>query len=380
MKRVVIKRSALYALIWERPMIHVGADFGVTGNGLKKICIRYAIPRPPAGYFLMKPDKRRRLGQELPDPGNDPAITIQGDSDQGARAVELDDVVIPSSIDPEVSREIDAYIKELRAHHGKDERGIIYPKNQGSECLLRVSLTKVGVAAMGLKRVLSALKANGCQVEFRSQTESGGTRETRKVRVSYGEASEDLRVEEPATRAERPFTASELKEKQRQEANGWTHYRRDPWLFTPTGKPQLVFSYSRRRILREDVRPIVQAVISHLKAWDHENREREARIRHDRAVRLWALRGLRRKLWEERQFEAIEKEAKRWARAERLRGYVAKVAGASGEQQTSEWLAMAKRLIDDLDPLSADTFGRIVPLPKYKEVEQISNKQGGWFG
>ena len=51
-----IRGSELYARIWGRPMIIVGADFGITGNGLKKICIKQDIPRPPAGYFMMKAD------------------------------------------------------------------------------------------------------------------------------------------------------------------------------------------------------------------------------------------------------------------------------------------------------------------------------------
>jgi hypothetical protein len=32
-------------------MMHVAAEFGVTGTGLAKICERYAIPTPPRGYW-----------------------------------------------------------------------------------------------------------------------------------------------------------------------------------------------------------------------------------------------------------------------------------------------------------------------------------------
>lgn len=46
-----LTRRELYDLVWARPMMHVAAQFGVTGTGLAKICERYAIPTPPRGYW-----------------------------------------------------------------------------------------------------------------------------------------------------------------------------------------------------------------------------------------------------------------------------------------------------------------------------------------
>ena len=372
-----IKRSALYMRIWERPMIHVGADFGITGNGLKKICIKHNIPRPPAGYFMMKADKQTKLKRALPPREGDPDITISSSEEavDEAGSGELIEVLIPETPDPEISKEIDAYVKHLRSDPWTDERGIIRPKDQPPECLIRCSPAMVDVAAKRFKLILTALKANGCRIEFKSRTHHRYSTPTVEVHAIYGRVKQDLRVEETATRKERPLTAKEVKEKQRDEARGWSFYRSNPWIYTPTGKPQLVFGYYKRRILSEDLSPLVRSVLGELRERDESEIRWEIERRHKRAEQLWSLRGLRREIWEERQFAASEKEAKKWVRAERLRGYIARVEDMGEDYDVEQWLEMAKQLVDDLDPISSETFAMIVDLPKYEEVERIASSR-----
>lgn len=49
-----ISCEELYALVWEKPLIRLGADFGITGNGLAKIFDRLHVPYPPRGYWAKK--------------------------------------------------------------------------------------------------------------------------------------------------------------------------------------------------------------------------------------------------------------------------------------------------------------------------------------
>jgi len=49
MKTTVLRRSELYRQVWERTLTSLGAEMGISDNGLKKICARYDIPRPPPG-------------------------------------------------------------------------------------------------------------------------------------------------------------------------------------------------------------------------------------------------------------------------------------------------------------------------------------------
>jgi hypothetical protein len=45
------------------------------------------------------------------------------------------------------------------------------------------------------------------------------------------------------------------------------------------------------------------------------------------------------------------------------------------DYDVEQWLEMAKQLVDDLDPISSETFAMIVDLPKYEEVERIASSR-----
>ena len=45
------------------------------------------------------------------------------------------------------------------------------------------------------------------------------------------------------------------------------------------------------------------------------------------------------------------------------------------DYEVEQWLEMAKQLVDDLDPISSETFATIVDLPKCEEVERIANNR-----
>lgn len=48
---VVLTREELYRKVWETPMVRLGEKYGISGNGLKKICNRLDVPYPPLGYW-----------------------------------------------------------------------------------------------------------------------------------------------------------------------------------------------------------------------------------------------------------------------------------------------------------------------------------------
>jgi hypothetical protein len=61
-----MKRSELYALVWERPMIHVAKHFGISDVGLRKICVKHDIPTPPLGYWAKLAHGKKVLQPPLP--------------------------------------------------------------------------------------------------------------------------------------------------------------------------------------------------------------------------------------------------------------------------------------------------------------------------
>jgi len=46
-----MKRSELYALVWEKPVIRLAKELGVSDVGLAKACRRHDIPIPPRGHW-----------------------------------------------------------------------------------------------------------------------------------------------------------------------------------------------------------------------------------------------------------------------------------------------------------------------------------------
>lgn len=50
-KEYRIERKNLYEQIWSKPITKVAEDYSISGNGLKKICIKLKIPFPPVGHW-----------------------------------------------------------------------------------------------------------------------------------------------------------------------------------------------------------------------------------------------------------------------------------------------------------------------------------------
>ncbi len=50
-KAAIVTREELYRQVWETPISRLAEKYGVSGNGLKKICDRLHVPYPPRGYW-----------------------------------------------------------------------------------------------------------------------------------------------------------------------------------------------------------------------------------------------------------------------------------------------------------------------------------------
>lgn len=87
-----VHRDALYAEVWETPMLTLAPKYGVSAVFLSKVCARLKIPCPPRGYWA-----RKRSGQKPKIPplpkfkSGDPAEWKKGDElvrSEGSELVE----------------------------------------------------------------------------------------------------------------------------------------------------------------------------------------------------------------------------------------------------------------------------------------------------
>jgi len=61
-----VSREELHRLVWETPMVRLGERFGISGNGLAKICRRLDIPYPPRGHWAKKAAGHKVMTVPLP--------------------------------------------------------------------------------------------------------------------------------------------------------------------------------------------------------------------------------------------------------------------------------------------------------------------------
>jgi len=65
-----LSRDQLYDAVWSEPMIRLAERFGISGNGLAKICDRENIPYPPRGYWAKHAVGKASPRTALPQAGS----------------------------------------------------------------------------------------------------------------------------------------------------------------------------------------------------------------------------------------------------------------------------------------------------------------------
>ncbi len=68
----IVSREDLYRQVWETPMLRLGEQYGISGNGLKKICDRLQVPYPPPGHWAKLRAGKSVTRAPLPDPLSSP--------------------------------------------------------------------------------------------------------------------------------------------------------------------------------------------------------------------------------------------------------------------------------------------------------------------
>jgi hypothetical protein len=97
---VTVSRDELYKQVWEIPMSRLARTYGISGNGLAKVCDRLKVPYPPRGYWAKKVAGKKAIQYRLPE-------REEGTPDS-ATITPTPPPVPPSEIPPEVQRQVDA--------------------------------------------------------------------------------------------------------------------------------------------------------------------------------------------------------------------------------------------------------------------------------
>lgn len=170
-----ITREQLFESVWSRPMVQVARDLGISDVGLKKICLKMAVPTPGRGYW-----RRKEQGFNVPEPklpklptGAVSQVSItRNASSRGER---------PESDPPPqgLAEALDVANKETEAHRlvqrarkslGKaklTEKGLVRPT---AENLISISVSRDALdrALATADRILKVLEALGNRVHVDS--------------------------------------------------------------------------------------------------------------------------------------------------------------------------------------------------------------------
>ncbi|RZN04509.1 hypothetical protein CWO91_31135 [Bradyrhizobium genosp. SA-3] len=107
-----VTREELYQMVWDKPLIRLAEEFGITGKGLAKVCDRLDVPYPPRGHWAKKEAGKPVVTLKLP-PRRDgipnaadihptpPKPAPSPAAEQGAATVadSIRDVAVPESHD-----------------------------------------------------------------------------------------------------------------------------------------------------------------------------------------------------------------------------------------------------------------------------------------
>jgi len=114
-----VTRTELYEKVWSKAVQHVAAEYGLSGNGLRKTCLRLKVPVPPRGYWAMLKSGKSVTKPRLPKitkrepeetwfaPLTEPSITrtsaeiaLESEADRIAALEQFDDhrLTVPATL------------------------------------------------------------------------------------------------------------------------------------------------------------------------------------------------------------------------------------------------------------------------------------------
>ena len=165
---VLITREELYEKIWQKPMIQLAKEFGISDVGLAKICKRMEIPRPHPGYWAqknlssapsLKPLSKKGISQTYISPGP-PRLEMP------RMKVINEKITVPETL-VEPHKFVIKTLKNLRARNTKEHTVDRYGRICLPENCLNINVTKFTIdrTCLIMDTLIKALEVKGYQVK-----------------------------------------------------------------------------------------------------------------------------------------------------------------------------------------------------------------------
>lgn len=378
-KQVEFTREDLYKMVWERPVLVIAKEIGVSDVAVAKACRKAGIPLPNRGHWAIVKSGRVVKTPPLPKPKPDQPDLVWFTVLENPTP-KLPKVEIPNGPLIEIPTELvkpHRLVAELKAaaKDRKEDKGVI-PLNYQKFLRVRTSAAQLDRALILMDTLIKQFEDKGYKVrisEKNSETE-----------VVLKEGTIVFRLDERTKQTSPPPPPP------RPPGRRGEHYY-EPWrpayILAGTGEFTLEFSRGisncpstwkdrAKASLEAQLHEVIAAIPSweaallanRIQREEREARERETEKRRVAAARAQEILRLQR--------VRLVNNLRAWEQAERLRRFIA--AFEQKEDQSPEaqaWLEWANMQVQALDPLCSDLKGVIDPSV---ELSEYFTGRGSW--
>lgn len=364
-KKIILKREELYDRVWQTPMIKLAAEYGVSGNGLKKICGKLKVPVPPVGYW-----QKLAYGYNVQKP---PLPDID---ESELKKYELSTIKKPDfpldekykiliELESNPSNKIQVK-KQLSRYHPliSMTRNTLRGEKPDSDGLLRRIRSEILAIAVSPKNFSRAIRIfNTLLLELEKR------KFQIRIEMNYLGRNETFIIRDnQKIQIELRETLKMNKSKIDKSTYPWKSYEYER-VFIPTGELRLeiknVYDGSLKKVLKDQVNnPLEEQlndfIINIYKSINYRNfkdkeLERERRIEEQKEKARKLLQ--KEKQMEKEKTKLLYKNAKRWKRVNIIREYIKELEFRMDlkkemSEEKIEWISWAKKKVDSLDPVN----------------------------
>lgn len=371
--RLKYDRDELYPKVWERPMLKVAEEYGVSDVALARVCRKLSVPLPGRGYWAkLAHGHAVQKRPPLPTLKEVPVIYRSEHSEQKlANASRSDDPEMaaietqlksgtfePHPLDPDAQAHalIRKTASRLRGQSQKMSNEILVPREPGG-LDVKVTAGALDRALNVMAQILTVLEQRGIKIEVLEQDVTAAFVDGQKI--CFGIAEPIRRVVTQNARVPNPSDKWDYDQVVTFEPSGTLALSIHNTTWSASGLRKKWGDTQRHPI--EEVIPDFIAGL--MRTAVVVRREEEARLRQEqeRQRKEQERAELRVQIdEEEKKLKQFEEWLENWDKAEQMRRFIAVYAEKSlswapeKQQKYREWAEWAAKQADRLDPFVED--------------------------
>jgi hypothetical protein len=359
-KAVVVTRDELYRQVWETPMRTLAEGYGISGNGLAKICTKLNIPFPGRGYWAKAQAGRKMRRPPLPpaDKGTPTSWTIS------------ETVKLPPELPAEIKETVEAARQTGDLIKVRTSGPFRHPLVQGWKTVAdkklphrkgvweRENPTVVSRRFRILDALFVAFEGAGGVVKAKNSILDGFS-------VTFGSNVVSARLVERLKQVREPILPTDFM---------WEFHRDRPWRQKLAGTGQLVLRIeshtdepcrkqwqdTARHTLEEQLTEVLAAFV-HVAHLVGLREQRCAEERAKRAIEQQRRDELDRQYrMRQQRLDQVVEAADRWKQCERIHAFIRHMEERaacnpklSGSPELAQWLSWVRARVDEADPTDA---------------------------